>query len=325
MGQELGFALGEGLTAGYGAWQQNQARKFQERRLEQAMQIAQMQNEIRLMTAHLAAGSRERVANTSAEARRYAADAGYDAADRRSAATKYAADQGLKGHQYSADMGYAAADRRSSATEHAADQGVAGRRITAGATRDAANIGASSRERVAGIAARSRDRATKAGAERGKMSLYGTLFKPRPQSQLSDEPPAAPPNFGQWQQSQGFGSTFDDGGDDDPNTDDQQDDAAALDDQDDDPNAEPDVEPPVMTVPPPARQPATQPRAGVLPPMRPVPSHGPAGTTRPQAAAPNTPARQVSSANLDAFAKATNRTRQQAEKYAADHGWTIGQ
>jgi hypothetical protein len=199
MGQEAGFALGDALTAGLGEWKSSLARKFQERQAQNALEMARRKDDTDRMLALVRAEAQTHAADTSAGARRYAAEAGYagrtEAADRTAGAREYASENSAGARRYAADQGLAG--RR-----YAADTGLKGANVRAGATRDAARTSAGGRVDAANIAAGARDRAS-------AQSLYGTLFRPRPNVVDPLRPEGGgdinlKPDVGTWMKSQGL-------------------------------------------------------------------------------------------------------------------------
>lgn len=189
MSNELGGAIGNALTAGYGAFRSEQGRRDVLQDRDAKREHERNIEAVRQAIAQMQAASRERVANTGADSRNYGADLGY--AGRTYAADTSADNAALadKGRRYVADMGYAgrtdAANTNADASQYRADQGTRAAGTRAAASRYAADVGARSRRGVAGINA-------DASRQRGAMSLYGNLFKPRPELLPSPNTPKPP-------------------------------------------------------------------------------------------------------------------------------------
>ena len=75
MSDALGFAFGDALTAGLSEWKSSLARKFQERQAQAAVDEARRRDEFSRQIALVRADAQTHAADTSAGARRYAADA----------------------------------------------------------------------------------------------------------------------------------------------------------------------------------------------------------------------------------------------------------
>jgi hypothetical protein len=198
MGQEAGFALGDALTTGLNEWKSSLARKFQERQAQAAIDEAKRRDAMMQQIALVRADAQTHAADTTAGARRYAADAAYsgrtEAANRYAGSREYAAELGERGRRYTADQGL-------TGRKYAADTGLKGANVRAGATMGAAKLGAESRVNAATIGAGARDRAS-------AQSLYGTLFRPRPNLRDPLQEGAGDvelkPDVGTWMKSQGL-------------------------------------------------------------------------------------------------------------------------
>src|SRR3954464_10414904 len=77
MSNELGGAIGNALTAGYGAFRSEQSRRDVLKEREAQREHERNVEAVRQAIAKIQAASRENVANRTADSRDYAADQGY--------------------------------------------------------------------------------------------------------------------------------------------------------------------------------------------------------------------------------------------------------
>lgn len=197
MSDALGVGIGNAIEGGLNEWHSSLARKFQHQQADVALQEARRRDELNRQIALVRAEAQTHAADTSAGARRYAADQGYsgrtdaantnaesrgNVADISAGARRYSADQGVAGRKYGADKSLEGAKARAGATMGAA-------KVNAGARIDAANIGAG------------------ASQNRSIMSLFGQMNRPRnlgmdEKGKAITSP--APPKFTDWMQQSGL-------------------------------------------------------------------------------------------------------------------------